>query len=513
MRSQVNFENARLIEALDYIDRDLIAEVIDEIKAPDMRQSPERDKKVTRKSIRYALTLAACMLLLGAVIPVISYLIRILPIGPGGNPGTDTTEDVTEETQEPIGYDYIITEEDLDMINSAYKLKYNVQMKNFRIYKSVDEVMNRNPYVSYYFGKYGDTIIIWCNDIPDKKCCFKIAGYDFDFYIGTVRFIKGDKWYDHTDMPEEILTSEEAKVFYDAFTEYLIPLLRKEYKILNFTEGLESISLEEMKKINDAYETWNFDRLFASYMNNGSSDRSEDDAYKYAYIKMGYDPHRFFNEEKFEEYQYYGKINGKAVIATENPSHYGRVSTGEIAGYKFVLKGIETYILIYSDGKVTELSEAFKQNLISENEIAVIHERHNAYFYYFAGGRKEEPIPEELQIMEYDEEYTSPIELNNNEIREIVWEYIDSDKELNNFFGVKCYGKFDGAYAVMIDGPFMYTQELRSETVAGYTFSFNSSKKLYIYNEGIFHSLVEAYERGIITKENVAAIEWDKTAQ
>ena len=42
---------------------------------------------------------------------------------------------------------------------------------------------------------------------------------------------------------------------------------------------------------------------------------------------------------------------------------------------------------------------------------------------------------------------------------------------------------------------------------------FTNGQRMLVYFEGNFYSLLEAYERGIITKENVAAIEWDKTLQ
>jgi hypothetical protein len=63
-----------LLEALEYIDRDLIAETVEELKAPPMRQAPERDKSVTRKSIKYTLLLAACLVLVSAIIPVVFML-------------------------------------------------------------------------------------------------------------------------------------------------------------------------------------------------------------------------------------------------------------------------------------------------------------------------------------------------------------------------------------------------------------------------------------------------------
>lgn len=85
------FKDSRLLEAFDHIDPRFIAEVADELKI-EPECTPERDKKATRRSIRYALTLAACLLLISAMLPAASYLIGHLGTTPGGNPVVDTDE-------------------------------------------------------------------------------------------------------------------------------------------------------------------------------------------------------------------------------------------------------------------------------------------------------------------------------------------------------------------------------------------------------------------------------------
>ena len=45
MREIPVFKDTRLLEALDYIDRDLIAEVVNDIKAPDADEIPGQNKK------------------------------------------------------------------------------------------------------------------------------------------------------------------------------------------------------------------------------------------------------------------------------------------------------------------------------------------------------------------------------------------------------------------------------------------------------------------------------------
>lgn len=78
MSMNIKPENRRLLEALEYIDDKIILDVLAEVKVPDAA-TPGRDKRVTRRSIRYALTIAACFLLISTVIPVASYIMRHYP--------------------------------------------------------------------------------------------------------------------------------------------------------------------------------------------------------------------------------------------------------------------------------------------------------------------------------------------------------------------------------------------------------------------------------------------------
>ena len=64
----------------------------------------------------------------------------------------------------------------------------------------------------------------------------------------------------------------------------------------------------------------------------------------------------------------------------------------------------------------------------------------------------------------------------------------------------------------MIDGPYMYTQAIRSETVAGYTFTFSDGQRMYVYKGGEFYSLYKAYALEVVDEDFIVSIEWSKTA-
>ncbi len=84
MKKDTAFEDKRLLEAINHIDSRYVSEAMEYYgDLPPVGGSPERDKKVTRKSIRYAITIAACLVLISAVLPVVRYITG----GPGFTPG------------------------------------------------------------------------------------------------------------------------------------------------------------------------------------------------------------------------------------------------------------------------------------------------------------------------------------------------------------------------------------------------------------------------------------------
>ena len=91
---QKDFKDSRLIEAFDYIDPKYIAEVADSLKLAPAGGAHVHSGRFNRRTWRHIVALAACLLLLGTVIPVVSHLIRYL-----SNAGTTSSEITTELTE------------------------------------------------------------------------------------------------------------------------------------------------------------------------------------------------------------------------------------------------------------------------------------------------------------------------------------------------------------------------------------------------------------------------------
>lgn len=72
---------------------------------------------------------------------------------------------------------------------------------------------------------------------------------------------------------------------------------------------------------------------------------------------------------------------------------------------------------------------------------------------------------------------------------------------------VQCYyGRFNNAAAVLMGGPFDYTQAEVTKEIAGSVFYYSCGHYIEIWKNGEFFSVEEAYEKGILTKEDVKVL-------
>ena len=94
MRSNIKLQNRRLLEALYYIDEEVLADVLADVTVPEP-SAPLPRKKAVIRSIKYAALLAACALLVGAVFPIVSYIMGIIDL----NPGSITTSESTDSSE------------------------------------------------------------------------------------------------------------------------------------------------------------------------------------------------------------------------------------------------------------------------------------------------------------------------------------------------------------------------------------------------------------------------------
>lgn len=83
-----------------------------------------------------------------------------------------------------------------------------------------------------------------------------------------------------------------------------------------------------------------------------------------------------------------------------------------------------------------------------------------------------------------------------------------SYEEMLAAMSLRVFGVFDGTYAMMIDSSWEYAQTPYYESVAGMVFYYPTAQSIIMHNEkwGKDYHLLEAFERQLITAEQVAAI-------
>lgn len=438
MRSQVNFENARLIEALDYIDRDLIAEVVEEIKAPDMKQSPERDKKITRKSIRYALTLAACLVLISAIIPVASYVIShfdLFPAGIGGETSTESTVDIPEEhikrakyplfvsDLEPIS-DEMIEEVKEAFYQKVYSFEYDA-WANYYSKSNLDEdgklsstnlaakksaeyyrdilfsTEEEDHFIGRYYGMIGNCVIFAINTYLEGEYNVISIGNtrienDNSIYIlayrdGKVKTLENAyeaEWL--TD--ENIEKIKERHGQFNAFA-YWKKGRQPIYHYARFTPELENLSYDTIEEINNyVFETkfaeqFSFsvenDRTYTNLYNDRRITRERLASEAYASAKSASDV--FVKDDRVslksyeESFRYYGTFSGKVIWA--NVSDLTAVTQFTLNGLYFFYS-TQTSHYVYVNGEVMDLMNAYEKGLLTEADVINLHYRYCVYNSY-----------------------------------------------------------------------------------------------------------------------------------
>ena len=71
---------------------------------------------------------------------------------------------------------------------------------------------------------------------------------------------------------------------------------------------------------------------------------------------------------------------------------------------------------------------------------------------------------------------------------------------------VTFYGTYGEAHVGVIHGIFMYTQVISTERIAGLLFRYNTGQRIQVYHNGELMPLAEAYDRGVLTQEDIATI-------
>lgn len=183
MKTETVFEDKRLLEALDYIDRDLIAEAMDALKIPDAVKEYVPRKRTPFKIWKQFAAFAACLILLAFASPVFNKVAEVISSFAAGW-GSGTTEETSNNSDtEEVPYLQFspdlepISQELVDEINDAFAVYYfgrsndewlrklieyygedNMEKIN-KTYRAHYKVIRNYDCYSPYFGTINDYVV------------------------------------------------------------------------------------------------------------------------------------------------------------------------------------------------------------------------------------------------------------------------------------------------------------------------------------------------------------------
>ena len=106
-------------------------------------------------------------------------------------------------------------------------------------------------------------------------------------------------------------------------------------------------------------------------------------------------------------------------------------------------------------------------------------------------------IPEAVQI-----------EMKDAYLAKYGRDLIEKDSPEYEYMHFRAYGIFGDAYAVYVEGPFGYATVEWGESVNGQLlFKTGDTQKMYVYRDGQFYTLQEAYDHQIVTWDDLMVIQ------
>lgn len=445
MRNIPVFKDTRLLEALEYIDRDLIAEVVNDIKAPDADEIPGQNKKAVWRSVKHTLLFAACLVLLGAVIPVVTYVSQNLDIISGGIWGHSTSEatESQDNTEQASNAHYPMFTPDLEPISDDtvaelkavwYKMVYDAEYEAYSklyadfqgseedkakfsaraaesfatVYAELLFSPNRKDHFrGRYYGTIGNCVIFAINTYLEDEYNFITLGKttiqnDYSFYIfaykdGVIKSIEAaysDGWLNAND-------AEKIKERHNKFNDYGYWKDNEKpiYSYTKFVSDLEEITDKEINEINEALFKEEYDAQFAKYENTFNTmydstreirERCALSAYSFAEkANTAFIKKEEATDKTWEEYfRYYGKFRGRIIWATVE---INTVSQGTLYGVHGIKLNFDSTadVYVYDNGKVYDLADYYYQGLLTVDDALKLYGRYLAYEDYLSSHETE----------------------------------------------------------------------------------------------------------------------------
>jgi len=177
-------------------------------------------------------------------------------------------------------------------------------------------------------------------------------------------------------------------------------------------------------------------------------------------------------------------------------------------GYKFYYPTTQK-LLIYRGGELVSLHEGYKNGWITEEQLRTIYVNYymtTSEFFtcYQMSGLQEAPEPtfDPQQMLEQISDITQ------QQVRQdFVEQFADPEEyDFAEDISLRVFGVFGDTYALFVDGIFSYPQAPFGDYVNGIYFHYPDYQRMYIYADGHFHCLQEAYDAELLTIAQIMEI-------
>lgn len=170
----------------------------------------------------------------------------------------------------------------------------------------------------------------------------------------------------------------------------------------------------------------------------------------------------------------------------------------DIGGYLFWGDRF-TKIIAFKDGEITQLLDLFELNVINDNQINTIYHRYNEYKMYFNSASV---------VLDYSTIKDSDLKLINEAWERTFGEgqyYAESIYDIRHKnISEYCFGKIRDVIVFRTNKTI--ADSLNAFYIADVKFLYGSPTEFWVYKDGDLFSLIDAYNLGFLTIEDIQGI-------
>lgn len=187
-----------------------------------------------------------------------------------------------------------------------------------------------------------------------------------------------------------------------------------------------------------------------------------------------------------------------ALWVNERGSGSAQVLTHEVVANVLFVYGSSWSPEVYCDGDFYSLSEAYKQGLLSRNDVIDLRKHYSLYWIFSRLSIDSLTDEVAVKVCEYMEDKYNT--------------YVDPEDISLEIYAVLGNGRYDvfggePAYVMFVNGPWDTGATPHTDTIGGVEFQYSDGFSLLYYSDSRFHSLEEMYENGM-SVETLAMINY-----